>query len=66
MSEALKQLLLTRPQVAEILNLCERSIFCLDKAGTLPAVRIGSAVRYRRSDVEAFAESGDRISMQSK
>jgi len=62
--QPMKPVLLTRMQVAEVLNLCERSIFSLDKSGALPSIRIGSAVRYRRSDVEKFAEHDKYVALQ--
>ena len=62
----LKPIFLKRPQVAEALNLCERTVFELTKSGLLKSVKIGSAVRYRPCDVEAFAQSGDCIATQSK
>ena len=49
------QILLTRAQVAKLLNLCERTIYTLEKSGVLPAVRIGRSVRYSRKIVENFA-----------
>ena len=55
MSEGIKPILLTRGQVAKLLNLCERTVYHLDKSGVLPALRIGRSVRYRRSDIEKFA-----------
>ena len=64
MSEGMKPILLTRPQVAELLNLCERSIYALDKSGALKSVRIGAAVRYRLSDVEKFAETSEHVALQ--
>ena len=64
--KTLKPIFLKRPQVAEMLNLCERSIFALDKSGALKSVRIGAAVRYRYQDVLAFAESGEHIALKSK
>ena len=53
--KTLKPIFLKRPQVAEVLNLCERSVWALTKSGALKSVKLGAAVRYRLSDVEEFA-----------
>jgi excisionase family DNA binding protein len=49
--------LLTARQVAELLGLCERTLFDLTKRGKLPVVRIGRAVRYDPMDVAAFIQA---------
>ncbi len=47
--------LLTVRQVAEMLNVCERTVFSLTHPrGPLPAVRIGRRVLYDPRDVEQF------------
>ncbi len=46
--------LLTVRQVAEMLGVCERTVFSLTQEGKLPAARIGRAVRYDPADVAAF------------
>ncbi len=47
-------LLLTRKQVAALLSCSERHIFNLVHSGRLRELKLGSAPRYRRSDVEQF------------
>lgn len=49
--------LLTRNQLAEILNICRRTIQRLERTGEFKPVRIGRAVRYRLEDVQAFIDS---------
>lgn len=44
--------LLRLREVAELLALSEPSIRRLSRSGALPSVRIGAAVRFRRSDVQ--------------
>lgn len=47
--------LLTRREVAELLRVTPRTIHTYERAGKLKPVRLsGRAVRYRRSEVEAF------------
>ncbi len=47
--------LLTVPQVAEMLGVCQRTLFSLTAPrGPLPAVRIGRRVLYDPNDVQLF------------
>ena len=41
-----EKLLLTSREAAAALEICERSLFSLTKAGRIPAVRLGRSVRY--------------------
>ncbi len=50
----LAPLLVTPRQAAEALAVCEKTLWNLDRAGKLKAVRIGRAVRYSVSDLQAF------------
>jgi excisionase family DNA binding protein len=48
-------LLLTAPQAAKLLTVCERTLWELTKRGALPAVRISKrAVRYDPADLARF------------
>ena len=47
-------LLLTPREAAKALSVCERTLFGLTKAGELPVVRIGRAVRYSLDDLKAW------------
>jgi len=51
-----EQLLLTPKEAARSLNVCERTLYSLTKAGELPVVRIGRAVRYDIADLRALIE----------
>ena len=51
-------LLITAKQVAEILNVSERTVYNLHYAGHLDSVKIGSARRYSLIDVKRLAASG--------
>ena len=50
--------LLTRQQVAEMLSVTLTTLWHWDNKNVLKPVRIGSKVRYRRSDVETVLEKG--------
>lgn len=45
--------LLTEQQVAEHLMICRRQLYNWRKAGLIPYLKLGKAVRFRLSDVEA-------------
>ncbi len=49
--------LLTVPEAAEFLGMAPNTIYIWGREGKLPALKIGSAVRFRRSDLEAFLDS---------
>ena len=50
-------LLLRAEEVARLTSLGRSTIFNLLASGELPAVRIGRAVRVRRSDLESWIEA---------
>ncbi len=47
-------LLLTRRQVADKLNISERTLYNLTASGEISAVRVGRRVSYRQDAVAAF------------
>jgi excisionase family DNA binding protein len=49
---------LTTEEVLEYLQVNLRTIYRLVKAGKLPAVRVGRQWRFRRSDIDAWLDSG--------
>jgi excisionase family DNA binding protein len=51
------RLLLTPREAAATLAISERHLWGLTKAGTIPAIRLGRAVRYRREALEKFADA---------
>ena len=47
--------LMTRGDVAKLFKVSRLTVIRMEKAGKLPALRIGAgSVRYRKADVEAF------------
>ena len=49
--------LLTKPEAAQLLRVCPRTISNLIKRRLLPVVKIGSAVRFNRADLESFVQA---------
>ena len=60
--EKIEPLLLTPREAAKALSVCERTLYALTKAGQLPAVHIGRAVRYDVADLRGYI---DRMKKQS-
>jgi len=52
--------LLTPREAAQALAISERHLWSLTKAGVVPAVRLGRAVRYRPAALAHFAEQQER------
>jgi len=50
--------LLRAPEVAELLAISVRGVWRLRRAGRLPCVRVGGAVRFRLADVQALQREG--------
>ena len=44
------------PQVAKLLQLSERTVYRLAQAGSLPAFKVGGSWRFRRRDIDRWAE----------
>lgn len=49
---------MTIPEVARLLRVSEKKTYRLAKSGELPSFRLGSAWRFRRSDVELGRRPG--------
>jgi excisionase family DNA binding protein len=45
----------TVPEVAEFLRVSRQTIYMMVKNGKIPHFRVGSKVRFKRSDIEALA-----------
>ncbi len=54
---------MTVSEVAEYLRVNPQTVYRKAKAGELPAVRIGRAIRFRRSELEAWLKG---LSLQSQ
>lgn len=51
------RLLLSPREAAKALSVCERTLYGLTKAGKLPVIRIGRAVRYSLDDLRVWIEN---------
>lgn len=53
--------ILLRPrEAAEVLGVCERTLWSLTQTGDLPCVRLGKAVRYRPETLREWAEASEK------
>jgi excisionase family DNA binding protein len=52
--QTLAPLLISGREAAKLLSVCERTLYMLTKAGEIPAVRIGRAVRYSVDELQAW------------
>jgi len=53
--------LLTAKNAAAYLAISERKLWDMTKTGEIPAVRLGRAVRYDRSDLDSFIQRAKGI-----
>ncbi len=51
---------MTVPEVAEYLRVNPQTVYRKAKSGELPAVRIGRAIRFRRSELENWLKNLSR------
>jgi len=49
--------LLTGPEVASLLRISKSQAYALMRKGVIPAVRLGTSVRVRQSDLQKFLEN---------
>ena len=57
--------LFTSKEAAKALCISERTLYALAKAGEIPAVRVGRAVRYDPADLRAWVESAKKNSRKT-
>ncbi len=52
-------LLIDTREVARLLNVCDRTVFGMNKDGRMPkSVKIGNAVRWNREELQAWVNAG--------
>lgn len=52
----IKHEIMTLPEVADYLRVTERTIYDWAQKGKIPAVKLGSAWRFKRSEIERWME----------
>lgn len=57
--------IMTLPEVAEYLKLAERTVYGYAQKGIVPGIKIGSAWRFRKADIDAWLEQQRRITQSS-
>ncbi len=57
---------LTVPEVAELLKLSAKSVYRLAQKGDLPGFKAGGTWRFRRRDIDAWAEEQVRAARRRK
>jgi excisionase family DNA binding protein len=55
--QAIAPLLISGREAAKLLSVCEKTLWTLTKAGEIPAVHIGRAVRYSMEDLRTWIAS---------
>jgi excisionase family DNA binding protein len=53
--------LLTLKELSEYLKIAEKTLYGYARTGKIPGIRIGSAWRFRRSDIEQWLEEQRRL-----
>ena len=57
--------ILTLQELSEYLNIAERTLYGYARTGRIPAIKFGSAWRFRRQDIEAWLEEQRRATESS-
>ncbi len=61
----MKEDILTLKEIAEYLKMSERTIYGYAQQGKLPGIKVGSAWRFRRSDIDQWLEYQRQLTEQS-
>ncbi len=57
--------LFTLQELAEYLKIAEKTLYGYAQKGTIPGIRIGSAWRFRKTDIENWLDDLRRLTEQS-
>jgi len=66
LSPAKPAALLTTREAAELLAVCERTLWELTRSGEIPCVRIRRSVRYRPESLSAYLTNVERSGRQER
>ena len=57
--------IMTLQDVADYLKLAERTVYGYAQKGLLPGIKVGSAWRFRKADIQAWLEEQRKITERS-
>lgn len=57
--------IMTLPEVAQYLKLAERTVYGYAQKGLVPGIKIGSAWRFRKADIDTWLEQQRQVTEQS-
>jgi|APGre2960657373_1045057.scaffolds.fasta_scaffold347166_2 excisionase family DNA binding protein len=57
---------LTVPEVAQVLRVSRQTIYNMIRTGKLPHFRVGTKVRFNRTDIEAMMKTTSKTTGESK
>lgn len=57
--------ILTLPELAAYLKLAERTVYGYAQKGLLPGIKVGSAWRFRKTDVQAWLDKQRQLTQKS-
>lgn len=57
--------ILTLKELAEYLKIAEKTLYLYAREGRIPAIKIGSAWRFRRADIAAWLEERRRLTHET-
>ena len=57
--------IITLPELAAYLKLSERTVYGYAQRGLLPGIKVGSAWRFRKADIQAWLEQQRKLTEES-
>ena len=57
--------IMTLPELAKYLKVSERTVYGYAQRGLLPGIKVGSAWRFRRADIEDWLEKQRKLTEES-
>lgn len=57
--------IMTLQEVAEYLKIAEKTLYGYAQKGVVPAIKIGTAWRFRRADIDAWLDEQKKLTEQS-
>ena len=57
--------IMTLPELAAYLKIAERTVYLYAQRGIVPGVKLGSAWRFRKADIEAWLDQQRKLTEES-